>query len=258
MADLSSLLSPIRQDIVDIQGGPIKTWAPTDILLMNQCPLALYKKKALRHYGGQSATASRGDDIHECIKDFIEGDSSRMPAIKGHVEYIEKLQERYFDHPDHLHMEERWAFDTNWTPCDWSSPQRWAKMKLDLCLFDPSKPTVAEVDDWKSGKKYGNEAKHRLQGQAYAIGTFMKFPSVEYVEVTFRYVDIARENTLKSSYTRESIAPLIVSWTNKGIAITGSTDFQPRPAPSNCEYCPFAPWNPDCPPEQRCMHGVQR
>lgn len=259
MANLTSLLSPVRQDILNIQGGPIKTWAPTDVLLAQQCRLALYKKKVLKHYGGQSKEASRGDGIHEGIEAFIKGDSGALPPIKGHEQFIESMQELYFERPEALHIEERWAFDTNWTPCTWHDPQRWAKMKLDLCVYDPSTSrTSAEVTDWKSGKKYGNEAKHRMQGQPYAIGTFMKFPEVEHVKVTFRYVDLKSENTLTSNYTRESIAPLIIAWTNKAIAITGSTEFEPRPTPSNCEYCQFRPWNEECPPEQRCMHGVTR
>ena len=259
MANLSSLLSPIRQDIHDIQGGPIKTWSPTDVLLAQQCRYALFKKKVMKHYGGQAKEASRGDTIHAGIEAYIKGDCGALPDIKGHEDYIDSLQELYFDRPQALHIEERWAFDTNWSPCGWSDEQRWAKMKLDVCVFDPVVSAhSAVVTDWKSGKKFGNEAKHRMQGQPYAIGTFMKFPEVEHVKVDFRYVDLKSDNILSSHYTRESIAPLIAVWTNKAIAITGSTEFEPRPTPSNCEYCNFRPWNEDCPPEQRCPHGVTR
>ena len=63
MFDLSNLISPIRQDIKDLQSGAIKTWSPTDIQIMNQCLLRLYKKKVLKHYGKQSPEGKRGDEF---------------------------------------------------------------------------------------------------------------------------------------------------------------------------------------------------
>ena len=256
MLDLSSLVSPIRQDIKDPQGGAIKTWSPTDMSIAHQCMLRLYKKKVLKHYGKQSKEGSRGDEYHNGVMQFIQGDSGALPDLKGHEDYICRLQELYFDHAKSMFMEEKWGFNINWTPTDWNAPDVWAKMKLDLAYFESE--TSMAIDDWKTGKKFGNEAKHRLQGQAYAIGAFMRFPQLEFVSATFRYLDLKSDNVLKSNYTRDSIAPLVSVWTNNAIAITSATDFPAKPAYSRCEYCEFRPWGDDVPEDQKCIHGVCR
>ena len=256
MFDLSNLISPIRQDIKDLQSGAIKTWSPTDIQIMNQCLLRLYKKKVLKHYGKQSPEGKRGDEFHTGVMEFIKGDSGALPAIKGHEDYICGLQELYFDHADKMHMEEKWGFNTDWSATGWNAPDVWAKMKLDLMYFESD--TCAAIDDWKTGKKFGNEAKHRLQGQAYTIGTFMKYPQLELIKTSFRYLDLKSDNTLSTTYTRDSIAPLISVWTNKAIAMTSMTDFPPSPSASRCEYCEFRPWGDDVEPHMKCVHGVCR
>lgn len=235
--------------------GPITNWTPSDVPYLNNCLYQLYLRKAKGYYvqGGEAAT--RGEEMHKGVEDYINGQALALPRIKSHADYIDSLRERQFSHHDVM-IEQRWGFDRNWSPVPWKD--RWFGMRTD-CAYKDS-PTSLIIDDWKTGKKYGNEAKHKVQGQGYAIGGFMQFKDVEHVQINMRYLDQAgvREQILTSNYTRESIAPLIPIWTNRGLEITTMTEFPASPFPSRCEYCDYRPWNPDCPEEMQCKFGVQR
>lgn len=236
------------------EAGPIKHWSPSDVPVLNNCLHQLYKRKALAQYVGQSETANRGTEIHKGIEDFIKGDEACMPNLKSHIDYINNLQDMFAE--GKVWVEEKWGFDRNWSVADYFSA--WCRVKTDCYYFDSPKSLI--IDDWKTGKKYGNEAKHRVQGQGYAIAGFMKFKQVENVQVNMRYVDqkAARESIMTSNYTRESIAPLIPIWTNRGMEITTMTEFPPSPFPSRCEFCPYRPWNPECPEDMQCQYGVMK
>lgn len=236
-------ISPIRQDVdkEDIQSGYVKEWSFSALMSFLECPHRTYLKRVLRKVGTpRNEEANRGDDLHKKIEAYIKGDADTLPAgkdgVKFHREYIETLRTLY-ENGCIILLEDEWGFDVNWESTGWYSDDVWARIKLDSIKFEDEKSAV--IDDWKSGKKFGNEAKHKRQLQLYAIGAFLKYPELEFVKGYMRYIDQATDNILSSSFSREQAMRLLPSWTNNAIMMTSCKTFEPKPNRNNCMFCDY-------------------
>ena len=152
-----------------------------------------------------------------------------------------KFAELYTQSPSDLVMEEEWGYDKEWQPTDYWGDEVWFRAKLDRMHWLDPEQTSAEIVDYKTGRKFGNEVKHNQQGQLYGIVAFLRYPSLQSLKVTFEYLD---EGTPASkSYTREQSMALLPGWDTRGKSITQATTFPPRPNKISCKYCPFGPSN---------------
>lgn len=249
------LTSDIRQDVSAdaLQSGAVKTWSFTTLMKFLECPYQIYLKNVLRKKGApRGEGANRGEKIHTYIEDYIKGETDTLPkAVKHCREHIKLLRTLYAK--GLVSIEGDWGFNVNWESTGWMDKDIWARVKLDSLKFDDETRRSAVCDDWKTGKKYGNEAKHNRQGQIYAIASFLRYPELEHVEVNFRYVDIASDNILRALYSRERAMRLMPAWTNNAIEMTTCTEFKPKPTTYNCQFCDFN--RPES--EYQCPYGVE-
>jgi hypothetical protein len=112
-------------------------------------------------------------------------------------------------------------------------------------------PIVGVATDYKTGKKFGNEVTHNQQGQLYAIGSFMRYPTLEICDVEFIYLDHGIKSK-KKTYTREKIMKFLPMWQKRADRLTSDEEFRPKPNKINCKWCPFGPQNGD----SSCEWGV--
>lgn len=245
-------ISEDRPDIGnDKQSGLVKAWSFTALMKFLECPYQIYLKQVLKVKGRpRPDQANRGEELHNTIETFIKGGLEKLPSsIKNHRDKIMWLQHLYSKGV--VRIEEDWGFTVDWESTGWYDEDIWARIKLDAMEFESEES--AEIIDWKSGKKFGNEAKHKRQGQLYAIGAFIKFPKLQFTKVTFRYIDLGTDNILTSNYSREQAMRMFKKWNENAIDMTTTTDFKAKPTSFNCIYCDYN--QPDS--EHLCPYGVR-
>lgn len=221
----------------DRQSGLIKAWSVSALDLFKKCPHASFLKSVAKtKVEKDNEPAQRGIKLHTAAEDFIQDKSDRLPKeflpIKPKMEKLKHLFEE-----GEVEIEGDWAFDAHWNSTDWFGENVWARIKLDV--FHRQSPSSAKIIDWKSGKKFGNEIKHAYQGLVYAIGAYMRYPELEYIEAEFEYIDQKDEPPLKKTFTRQQAMVFLPRLEKSAEALTTATDFPPRPSKPNCMYCDF-------------------
>lgn len=232
-----SLREKEAQELLELRNkplGPIKAWSFSGHQNFADCPHKVYLSKVERMPDPSGPAAERGTRIHTDIENFIQGETDQLckEAAKHFAGLVTDLRDEYADGT--VEIEGDWGFDRDWNITGWTDPDVWARIKLDAIKHES--PTSAVIYDWKSGRKFGNEMKHAQQLQLYAIGSFMRFPELEFVTGKMIYVD--KNDELPASYTREEAMAFIDKWNRRGLEMTTATSFEPTPGPSACRWCP--------------------
>lgn len=249
-------ISNITPAAANPQSGVIKTWSFSILDKFESCNYRVYLEKVERLKQQQSDAASRGEDLHNSIESYIKGEVDTLPKtkVKHCRDTIEFYKDVFQSDTKNVILEENWGLTTNWQPTGWMANDVWGRVKLDAMHREAI--TSARIDDWKSGKKHGNEAKHIKQLQVYAIAAFSYYPELEFVEGHMRYIDQASDNVLSRGFSRDLVNTLRPIWTNKAVGLTTATKFPPNPNRYNCLHCPFAKYmNEDR--ETQCAYAVK-
>jgi RecB family exonuclease len=239
-------LPPLAKFNPEPQGGLVKTWSPTMLQQMGQCPYKIYLRRVKKFKTADSEAASRGSRIHDLAEQYVDGTLAEMPAeIEKFDVKFERMRFEY--ERGQVICEQDWGFDRQWGEVDinWRKPVHWGMMKLDLMFFESEVSAV--VVDYKTGRKFGNEMKHNWQGQTYAIGAFLRYPELEFVKTEFWYLD--KKEELINTYTREQAMVFLPGLTEKADLATRMIQFPPEPSISKCKWCDYAK-------DGRCEYGV--
>lgn len=231
-----------RIALVERPSGPVPTAAFSTLKNFETCRYMVYLSKVKKLKGEQSEAATRGNQMHDTAENYIRGEGEELPPPK----FLDKLAHQYYTlrkkyeaHPEHFQLEQNWGFTKYWESTGFFDEDCWLRQKLDV--FHMPSETSAGIIDHKSGKKWGNELKHGDQGLQYAIGTFMKYPSLQLVTTDFYYTD--QGEILTKKFTRNQIQPLISRLESRIFAMTTATeeDLQvPNPSKANCKFCDHA------------------
>lgn len=191
----------------------------------------------------------RGKIVHTGAEDFIQCVSDNV------VPELERVTEKLHEYRDlfqqgKVQVEQNWGFDRDWAPTGWFDPNCWLRVKQDVFV---NFGTEGITDDWKTGKKFGNEVKHAQQGQLYALSAFMRYPELEKIKVRFTYVDHPRSTDTEREYTRAQLMRLLPTWNSRALKMTTATEFPAKPSKLACRFCPFGPSNGD----GSCEAGVE-
>lgn len=131
-----------------------------------------------------------------------------------------------------LRIEEDWAFDPNWKPVDWNSPDAYCRMKLDAFY---AKGQDCKIVDHKTGKQY--DLKHVQQGQLYSIGALAKEPDLVRFNVEFYYTDLGK--TKNYNFHKKQIQKFQDSFDRRAAKLQNDTAYKPVSNPFNCKYCAY-------------------
>jgi hypothetical protein len=227
-----------------IELGPVKAWSFSSLMKFESCPYSTYlqyvKKEPLPPTPEDPKTPwVRGQRIHDEAEKFIRGEGELTHDLRHQTECLEHLQEQFSQ--GNVQCEGPWGFTIDWQPTDFFGNDVWARMTLDVS--EHVDQHTMRIIDWKSGKKFGNELKHIQQGQAYVIGTFMRYADVDLVEVEFRYTDLASNNLLGKQYTRNQFVKYLEKFNKRALAMTTAQDFPPKPSRQNCRFCDYGKEN---------------
>ena len=222
----------------------ITAWSFSRLKDFEKCPLQAYLKycEKLPTDHMDRVAGDRGTQIHLEAELFVKDKGPFTDNLKKFADYFSVVKDEY--DAGTVTLEEEWAFNRDWEITDWFAEDAWCRMKLDnmrITGYENDLPVTATPTDYKTGKKFGNEVSHGQQGQLYAVGTFLRVPSLEHVDVEFLYLDHGQ--TTKRGYTREKAMKFLPNWTERALKMTEATDYPPKPNKITCMWCPFGPQN---------------
>ena len=222
--------------------GLVKAWSYSALKVFEDCPYRTYISRVKRISEPSSPAADRGSEIHQEAEDWVAGKLEEFPKTLSKFEDdFDELRSLFVD--GKVELEGEWGFSMDWKPVGWMGEDTWARIKLDALVQQDD--TSARVIDYKTGKKWGNEIAHSQQGLLYAIGTFFRYPHIEYVQTEFWYID--KGETTKKPYTREQAMTFVPGWHQRAVVMTTAEDFPPTPSKEACRWCSYKKGDyPEC------------
>ena len=177
--------------------------------------------------------ADRGTQIHQEAEDYVLGKGDFTHNLRFFKADFVAL--RAHNNEGRVTCEEEWGFDAQWGVSVWR--EAWLRLKCDaVCFLDPKH---AVVIDYKTGKRFGNEVKHAIQLQLYALCALIRYPELEQVTCELWYLD---QNELASfTMKRAQMSKYLKMFDEKGRKFTEDTVFKPNPNIHSCKYCPYHP-----------------
>ena len=222
----------------------ISSWSISRVNVYEQCPYRAKLQWLDKIPDLQPKTAAdRGSQIHQEAEDYVRGKIALTSNLRHFERDFASLATRFKQGT--VTCEEEWGFDRNWMVTDWK--RAWLRLKCDFVCFLDSKHAV--IGDYKTGKRFGNEVKHAIQLQLYALCALIRYPELEHVTCELWYLD---QNELASfSMKRSRISKYLRLFDEKGRAFTEDTVFKPNPNVISCRYCPYHPSK-----QNQCPFGV--
>jgi len=212
--------------------GPVASWSFSSLTNFEKCPYSVYLRSVKKCETPSNIYSERGVTVHSGAEDYVQGATTELiPELMSFKEEFEALRREYCK--GNVTVEEEWAFDQDWNKTEWKTG--WLRMKLDA-FFRPTQH-YAVVIDYKTGKRFGNEIKHTEQGQLYSVAAFERFPELQRIRTEFWYVD--KDDMAPLEYTRKQAYALGPQWHKRGLALTDTKIFVPKPNIFSCKYCPY-------------------
>ena len=240
-----------RPDLERLTAKPEKlgltpSWSYSALKVYEECPYRTYLGRVKKIKEPTSPAAQRGTDIHQEAEDYVCGKLGEMPqTLKKFEDQFDQLRKLYADAK--VELEGEWGFDLDWSPVGWMQPDTWARIKLDALVLEDEQS--CRVIDYKTGKKFGNEIPHSQQCLLYAIGTFFRYPHIEFAQTELWYLDKG-ETTIKQ-FTRPEAMAFAPGFYHRAIAMTTATKYEPKPSSHNCRWCHYKKGD-----EPACEWGV--
>ena len=218
--------------------GPISAWSYSRLKKFETCKYQAYLAYVEKIPEPKSPAALRGTQIHKDAELFIKNEVPALPPELTKFEH-ELLRFRTLYQQKLGTCEENWAFTIDWTITGWFDKNTWARVKVD---FEGREiPNIAEIVDFKTGRKFGNEVAHAQQGQQYEIATFLRYPNVETCKTRFLYIDQGPQHTTERLTTRDTALRVLPALHQRALAMTSCVIFPPNPNKFNCKWCPYKP-----------------
>ena len=226
--------------------GLITAWSYSALKVYEECPYRSYIQRVKRVPEPSNPAADRGSAIHKEAEDYVNATLGELPdSLKKFKDEFEELRQLF--EKAKVELEGEWGFTKDWEICGWMEGRTWARIKLDALVNESD--TSARVIDYKTGKRFGNEISHSQQALLYAIGTFLRYPNLEFVQTELWYLD--KGETAKQTYTRQEAMQFFPGFNSRAVRMTTETDFTPQPSKNNCRWCSYK--NGDDP---QCQWGV--
>lgn len=217
----------------------IKSWSFTRLSDWDKCPHMCFLKYVEKIPDPRPAPAAeRGTAIHTMAEDYVQGKKKKVPQELMRFEAEFKVLQADFK-AKKVSLEGEWGFDQDWRVTDYAGA--WGRIKADAVHM--LTPTHSIVIDYKTGRKFGNELKHKEQLTLYALALAIREPTV--VEITTQnwYLDQKPgENLTSTNITaKQCIMKYMEYFDKKARAMTTAKKFPANPNKFSCQWCPYSP-----------------
>ena len=217
----------------------IKSWSFSRLQDYQSCPQKSYLKYVEKIPDPRpSPAADRGTAIHQLAEDYVRGKLKKVPQelSKFQTEF-ETLAQQFKQ--GFVSLEGEWGFDRDWQPCDYATA--WGRIKADAVM--QLSPEHYVVIDYKTGKKFGNEIKHKEQLNLYALAVAIRNPDVQELTTENWYLDQKDgENLTSTDCTRQqAMMKYLKYFDRQAQEMTTATKFPTKANKFSCQWCPYSP-----------------
>jgi CRISPR/Cas system-associated exonuclease Cas4 (RecB family) len=210
----------------------MKSWSFTKLLNFEKCPHMV----TFPYRAADNEHTLRGTEVHNTIEQAIKNKTPCEYDGKFPIQQVAVLPN---------YTEPKWGFTKNWRFVGSDIEGRWVLIKPDLVYYLGD---TAVVVDYKTGKKDGNELKHRQQLQLYAIAAaLIAGEEIEFVRLELWYIDLSEIVVVAPQLSRGAVLNKADRWKERALKLTEATEFPAKPNKSNCRFC----WEND-----RCEFAV--
>jgi RecB family exonuclease len=208
--------------------GKIEAWSFSRLQDYRSCPLKAKFKHVDKIKEPSNQAMERGSAIGKAAEDFIMGRTKKcIPELKAFEAEFKELNKR------RAVCEDQWAFDVKWNEVDWFAKDAWCRVKTDIYSLNLDTNTLLVVDN-KTGKI---RESHLEQLALYALGAFLKFPTVDKVDVRLWYLDSGHEVPEEPKiYDKAEVPKLKTYWLKQVKPMLADARFAPKPS-SECRWC---------------------
>ena len=238
MPQLTSDTRPDIDNVVEMSTtkelGLIPAWSHSTLKVFETCAYRSYIAKVKRISEDYGPAAKRGSEIHDQAEKYVDGRLTEFPdTLSKFTSQFERLKKLYDE--GKAELEGEWGFTIEWEACHWMAKNVWARIKLDAIVHEDD--TSARVIDYKTGRQFGNEISHGQQALTYAIGSFLRYPDLQYVQTELWYLD--HGTVTEQSYTRDQALLFLPKLHERAIVMTTAEKFPPNPSKTNCKWCSY-------------------
>lgn len=209
----------------------ITAWSYSRAKDYKQCPQKAKFKYIDKLPDPGSPAMERGNIIHKQLEEYVIGKISTLPKeLERHKKRLDAWRKA---HPKgKIHVEQQWAFDSNWNPVDWFSPNAWLRVKMDLC---EEEGIVVHGVDHKTGKFRAGEYSDQMQ--QYCAAMLLRFPKAKEAHMELMFHDV--EGTAKTFLKRQFLSDVLAKMKKNVEPMFADTRFAPLPGPL-CKWCPYS------------------
>ena len=238
MPQLTSDTRPDIDNVVEMSTtkelGLIPAWSHSTLKVFETCAYRSYIAKVKRISEDYGPAAKRGSEIHDQAEKYVDGRLTEFPdTLSKFTSQFERLKKLYDE--GKAELEGEWGFTIEWEACHWMAKNVWARIKLDAIVHEDD--TSARVIDYKTGRQFGNEISHGQQALTYAIGSFLRYPDLQYVQTELWYLD--HGTVTEQSYTRDQALLFLPKLHERAMIMTTAEKFPPNPSKTNCKWCSY-------------------
>ena len=222
--------------------------------LWKKCPLAYkYQNVDKIDTGPPSPALQEGRKVHDDARDYLIGKMPDMPKrmakhyskLAGEIAWMRREMKKGI-----VRVEDQLAYDRDWRPVSWFSPNTYARFIWDACLVDDAdkdKVTEAHAVDWKTGKPYGS---YEDQMQIFSIPAFLEYPNLQVFKGYLLYLDTGEDQdfTITQDQFMTQVWP---TWTSNIAMMEADVSYPAKPSHDACKFCDFGKRKLNI-----CAHGV--
>ena len=221
--------------------GPVRQWSFSRLKNFEKCPRRVYQEKVVREAPLPPGEAAiRGTRLHLAIENYLKGDDGALEAEKDlkDVDYWKPRLDRMRSGFGVL-SENRWAFNTDWSPVEWNAPDSWLRIIADAVFVEENEQgvPVPTVVDFKTGRSRGNTVTHARQVLLGACACLSWYPNASWFGTQVWYLD--ERNAICRKIPRDGVASLRSTFHGQGMALTSAREFPAKPSKSSCRFCDY-------------------
>lgn len=215
-------------------------WSWSKLNLYRNCPLAV-KFKYIDlipepERSKEDKGAERGTRVHEAMEHYFVDNAPLPPEASKFETQAEALRDLA------PVCEVPVYFNSNWQLCD--EENHWL-----IVIKDANVNILGEfslVIDFKTGKRFGNEATHMGQKTLYAISNWIVNPDCDEYVAEMWYLDHA--DIWSTTFAPEYLAQRRAAFDREIDIMLNDQIFRPRANIYSCRFCPYSPrGNGHCP-----------
>lgn len=216
----------------------ITAWSFSRYSDYKTCPAKAYYKHVKKLKEPPNKAMQRGSAIHKLAEDYALGDLPRLPVelMQFSSEFTRLKNQKL------KHIEEQWAFATDWTETGWFDADAWCRIKLDAAYINTKHDVLVVIDHKTGSMREERKADYMEQLELYALAGLLKFPNIAAVSPRLWYIDHGAvypdpaEEELE--FTHDDTGRLIKLWAARTSKMLTDTKFAPTPN-HTCQWCHF-------------------